>query len=62
VIYKVTDCNVPDCDRGLKWDDPALAVSIEPASVRLADKDRRQPALKDLAPAFFFEAHAPVGV
>lgn len=54
VIYKVTDCNEPGCDQGLKWDDPALAVSwyVEPASVRLADKDRRRPALKDLAPAF----------
>jgi dTDP-4-dehydrorhamnose 3,5-epimerase len=57
VIYKVTDYYAPDCDRGLKWDDPTLGIAwpVEPASVRLSDKDRNLPALKDLAPAFVYE-------
>jgi dTDP-4-dehydrorhamnose 3,5-epimerase len=56
VIYKVTDYYVPDCDRGLQWDDPALEIKwpVDPDKVRLSDKDRRQPALKELAPAFKF--------
>ena len=57
VIYKVTDYYAPECDRGLKWDDAALGIGwpIDPASVRLSDKDRRQPALNEMAPAFVFE-------
>ncbi|HEV7877799.1 dTDP-4-dehydrorhamnose 3,5-epimerase [Bradyrhizobium sp.] len=56
VIYKVTDYYAPDCDRGLKWDDAALGIRwpIDPDKARLSDKDRRQPALKELAPAFVF--------
>lgn len=56
VIYKVTDYYAPDCDRGLKWDDAALGIRwpVDPDNARLSDKDRRQPALKELAPAFVF--------
>jgi dTDP-4-dehydrorhamnose 3,5-epimerase len=58
VIYKVTDYYAPDCDRGLKWDDADLGIRwpVDPASVRLSDKDRSQPALKEMAPAFVFGA------
>jgi dTDP-4-dehydrorhamnose 3,5-epimerase len=58
VTYKVTDYYAPDCDRGLKWDDAALGIKwpIDPASIRMSDKDRTQPLLKELAPAFFFES------
>ena len=27
VFHKVTDVYAPECDRGLKWDDPALAIA-----------------------------------
>jgi len=54
VIYKVTDYYAPECDRGLKWDDATLGIRwpVDPARVRLSDKDRKQPALKEMAPAF----------
>lgn len=54
VFYKVTDYYAPDCDRGLQWDDPALDIQWPVASgeARLSDKDRNQPRLHDLAPAF----------
>ncbi|MBL6456711.1 dTDP-4-dehydrorhamnose 3,5-epimerase [Belnapia sp. T6] len=54
VAYKVTDYYAPDCDRGIAWDDPDLALPwpFEPGAVHLSDKDRRAPRLRDL-PAIF---------
>jgi dTDP-4-dehydrorhamnose 3,5-epimerase len=61
VIYKVTDYYTPDSERGLKWDDAALGIKwpVDPANVKLSDKDRTQPALLELAPAFVFRDLAP---
>jgi dTDP-4-dehydrorhamnose 3,5-epimerase len=57
VIYKVTDYYAPDCDRGIKWDDTALGIKwpVAPDKISLSEKDRKQPALKDMPPAFVFE-------
>ena len=54
VAYKVTAFYAPDCDRGITWDDPDLALPWPfPAdAVHLSDKDRRAPRLRDLPPAF----------
>ena len=54
VAYKVTDTYAPDCDRGIAWDDPALALPwpFEAHDVHLSDKDRRAPRLADLPTAF----------
>jgi len=54
VAYKVSDTYAPDCDRGLAWDDPDLALPWPdlPGGPILSDKDRRHPRLRDLAPAF----------
>jgi dTDP-4-dehydrorhamnose 3,5-epimerase len=56
VIYKTTEYYAPDCDRGIAWDDPALAIDwrIAHADVVLSEKDRRQPRLQDATPAFQF--------
>jgi dTDP-4-dehydrorhamnose 3,5-epimerase len=56
VAYKVTDTYAPDCDRGIAWDDPDLALPwpFEAEAVQLSDKDRRAPRLRDLPPAFEF--------
>jgi dTDP-4-dehydrorhamnose 3,5-epimerase len=56
VIYKVTDYYNPNCDRGIAWDDPALAINwrLSEVDVILSDKDRRQPRLADAPPAFQF--------
>ena len=58
VVYKVTDYYAPESDRGLKWDDTALGIEwpVNPSSAKLSDKDRRQPPLKEMPPAFYFEA------
>jgi len=54
VAYKVTDTYAPDCDRGIVWDDPDLALPwpFEPGAVQLSEKDRRAPRLRELPPAF----------
>ena len=54
VMYKVTAFYAPDCDRGIRWDDPALGIRwpVDPADVTLSDKDRNQPLLAD-APELF---------
>jgi dTDP-4-dehydrorhamnose 3,5-epimerase len=56
VIYKVTDYYAPECDRGLAWDDPALGIEwgILAADVVLSDKDRKQPKLAEMPPAFYY--------
>ena len=56
VIYKVTDYYAPDCDRGIAWDDPALAIDwrIAAADVVLSDKDRKQPRLRMRRQSFNF--------
>jgi dTDP-4-dehydrorhamnose 3,5-epimerase len=57
VIYKVTDYYAPDCDRGLRWDDADLGIKwpVDRDAVRLSDKDRKQPALKELTSTFVFQ-------
>ncbi|MGY3494952.1 dTDP-4-dehydrorhamnose 3,5-epimerase [Bradyrhizobium sp. USDA 4502] len=57
VAYKTTDYYAPDCDRGVAWDDPALAIDwrITPADAVLSEKDRKQPRLQDMQPVFQYQ-------
>ncbi len=54
VCYKVTDYYSPDCDKGLRWDDPAIGIAwpelADPET--LSGKDRVQPMLAELPPYF----------
>lgn len=54
VVYKVTDYYAPAHDRGLLWNDPALAIAwpVDAAGAILSDKDRRQPRLADIGTPF----------
>jgi dTDP-4-dehydrorhamnose 3,5-epimerase len=54
VIYKTTDYYAKDCERGLAWDDPALAIDwrIARGELVISDKDCVNPRLTDI-PAFF---------
>ncbi len=54
VFYKVTEYFSPQCDRGIAWDDPALAIDwgIDPMGAVLSQKDRSHPKLADL-PLYF---------
>lgn len=59
VLYKTTDYYVPECDCGLQWDDPALAIDwpVGAAEAMLSERDRHHPGLAELEPVFSF-AHA----
>lgn len=54
VLYKVTDYYAPECDRGLRWNDPYLAIAwpVAPADAILSSKDRAHPTLAELSMDF----------
>jgi dTDP-4-dehydrorhamnose 3,5-epimerase len=56
VIYKVTEYWAPTYERGIAWNDPDLAIDwgISSADAIVAEKDRTQPQLRQLAPFFDF--------
>lgn len=58
VNYKVTAYYSPECDKGLRWDDPALGIDwpalADPDT--LSAKDRVQPLLAELPAAFSMPA------
>jgi len=57
VVYKVNRYYSAEHDRGLLWDDPALAIDwpVSSAAALLSDKDRRQPLLIELPPYFRYQ-------
>jgi dTDP-4-dehydrorhamnose 3,5-epimerase len=57
VLYKVDAYYAPDHDRGVRFDDPDLAIPWpeDPGVVVLSQKDRRQPPFRDLATCFDVE-------
>jgi dTDP-4-dehydrorhamnose 3,5-epimerase len=56
VIYKVTSYYDPASERGLAWDDPALAIDwwLPVDQLTLSPKDRANPILADLEAAFSY--------
>lgn len=58
VMYKVSAFYSGEHDRGIRWDDPALAIAWPVTADRavLSDKDQRNPMLADLPPVFRYEA------
>jgi dTDP-4-dehydrorhamnose 3,5-epimerase len=61
VVYKVTDLYSPEHDRGLAFDDPALAIAwpLPPEGPTLSAKDRTHPRLADLPVCFGSDGGAP---
>jgi dTDP-4-dehydrorhamnose 3,5-epimerase len=54
VAYKVDDYYAPECDQGLAWDDPTLAIDwpVSSANAVLSDKDRKLGRFADLVSPF----------
>ncbi len=48
-VYKTTDFYAPECDRGIRWDDPDVGVDwmTQELSITLSPKDEAAPRLKD---------------
>lgn len=58
VIYKVTDYYAPECDSGIRWNDPQLGIDwpfSEDVAI-LSDKDKKQPFLSELREIFTYKA------
>ncbi|MBI4677018.1 MAG: dTDP-4-dehydrorhamnose 3,5-epimerase [Elusimicrobia bacterium] len=47
ILYKTTDYFSLENDRGIRWDDPAVAVRWPSTQVKLSPKDARLPLLAD---------------
>ena len=46
--YKCTDLYHPECDGGVRWNDPDIGIAWPVAEPILSDKDKIQPYLRDL--------------
>jgi dTDP-4-dehydrorhamnose 3,5-epimerase len=58
IHYKVTAPYSARDDRGVLWNDPAIGIKwpLPETDAILSDKDRRQPTLADLPPAFHYSS------
>jgi dTDP-4-dehydrorhamnose 3,5-epimerase len=56
VFYKVTNFYAPECDRGLLWSDPQLAISwpMPCEAVTTSEKDTKHPCLAELPDYFHY--------
>ncbi len=65
VVYKVSDFYAPECEQGLRWDDPTIAVPwpLDVGEARMSEKDARLPLLADWTSPFEYggDPLAPLG-
>ena len=54
VSYKVSSYYSPTCERGIRWNDPALGIDwgVDEAAAILSERDCRHPFLKDAVDLF----------
>jgi dTDP-4-dehydrorhamnose 3,5-epimerase len=56
VQYKCTDTYAPDCDGGIRWDDPTIGIDWGVTDPVLSAKDQIAPLLADWQSPFVLEA------
>ena len=56
IFYKVSDYYAPECDRGLAWNDPTIAIEwpLKTGSPVLSAKDEKQPSFHDFQSPFAY--------
>jgi dTDP-4-dehydrorhamnose 3,5-epimerase len=56
IAYKVDEYYAPDCEQGLAWDDPTLAISwpVNPEDAILSEKDRKLACFADFVSPFHY--------
>ncbi len=54
VVYKMTDYYAPDHERGIRWDDPALAIPwpVSAGDAVLSERDHSLPPLSEVTELF----------
>jgi dTDP-4-dehydrorhamnose 3,5-epimerase len=59
VVYKVTDYYAPDCDAGVRWNDPEIGIDwpVPVVEAQLSGKDKIQPLLRDFATPFAYDGN-----
>lgn len=57
VAYKTSDFYAPDCDGGIIWNDPDLAIAwpLNGTAPLLSDKDTKLPSVKDFDSPFAYD-------
>lgn len=56
IVYKCSDYYAPECDGGIRWNDPAIGVDWGLSeAVGISDKDRQAPLLADFNTPFNWE-------
>ncbi len=58
VQYKCTDIYAPDCDGGIRWDDPDIGVDWRTDTPVLSGKDQSAPFLRDWISPFEWQGTA----
>ena len=57
VTYMTTAEYTPECEAGIRWDDPDLAIAWPIARPQLSQRDLRWPYLKDADNNFYFPVY-----
>lgn len=57
-LYKVTSYYAPQLERGIAWDDPALAIDWPVSHPTLSDRDKTHPPLQDADNDFVYPESA----
>jgi dTDP-4-dehydrorhamnose 3,5-epimerase len=56
--YKVDNYYSPECDRGIRFDDPELNINwtVDPLKLQLSEKDKVQPLLQEASDLFDYQS------